>query len=181
MRANVNDNMRRHCDACGIALNDNPYALLRDPASNGACCEGCARLGDEGTLLCDGCLKAVGYANLWAGVFGWPYDLTWHLDDMCAQRLWDVRWMPDRMTVAEAECWNEYERRRDRTLVNRDEWDPRAFHLRDPNTDPQLARAMTESLGLDYDRRTMRRFRQYHGIRWDETDADTARRLLGDA
>ena len=89
--------------------------------------------------------------------------------------------MPDRMTVAEAKCWNAYERRRDRTLVNRDEWDPRAFHLRDPNTDPQLARAMTESLGLDYDRRAMRRFRQYHGIRWDESDADTARWLLGDA
>lgn len=180
MRANVND-MRRHCDACGIALDNTPYALLRDPTLNGACCEGCARLGDEGTLLCDCCLKVVGYTNLWASVFSWPYDLTWHLDDMCAQRLWDAQWMPDRMTVAEAECWNEYERRRDHTLVNRDEWDPRAFHLRDPNTDPQLAQAMIESLGLDYDRRTISRFRQYQHTRWDETESNEAYRLLGDA
>ena len=89
--------------------------------------------------------------------------------------------MPDRMTVAEAECWNEYERRRDRTLVNRDGWDPRAFKLRSSNTDPRLARAMAESLGLDYDRRTMNRFRQHQDIRWDETERDEAYRLLGDA
>ena len=171
---------RTRCDACGVELGDGPRALFRNPSLRG-CCEECAQLGDEGTLLCGGCARAVGYADLWGTVFGRPYDLTWHLDDMCAQRLWDARWMPDRMTVAEAECWNEYERRRDRTLVNRDEWDSRAFHLRDPNTDPQLAQAMTESLGLDYGRRTMNRLRQHQDIRWDETDADTARQLLGDA
>lgn len=179
MRAGMNDT-RTRCDACGVVLGDGPRALFRNPSLRG-CCEECARLGDEGTLLCGGCARAVGYADLWGTVFGRPYDLTWHLDDMCAQRLWDARWMPDRMTVTEAECWDAYERRRDRTLVNRDEWDPRAFKLRSPDDDPRLARAMIESLGLDYGRRTMNRLRQHQDIRWDETDADTARRLLGDA
>ena len=97
MRAGMNDT-RTRCDACGVELRDGPRALFRNPSLRG-CCEECARLGDEGTLLCGGCAHAVGYADLWGTAFGWPYDLTWHLDDTCAQRLWDARWMPDRMTI----------------------------------------------------------------------------------
>lgn len=181
MRAGMNDT-RTRCDACGVELGDGPQALLRNPSlGGGVCCDGCDQLAREGMLLCGGCLQAVGYADLWGTVFGWSYDLTWNLDATCAQRLWDARWMPDRMTVTEAECWDAYERRRGRTLVNRDGWDPRAFRVRSPDDDPRLARAMAESLGLDYDRPTMLRFRKHQGTHWDETDAAEARRMLGDA
>lgn len=81
MRAGMKDT-RTRCDACGVELGDGPRALFRNPSLRG-CCEECARLGDEGTLLCGGCARAVGYADLWAGVSGWPYDLTNEVGGAC--------------------------------------------------------------------------------------------------
>lgn len=72
-------------------------------------CEECDRDYERGVSLCPVCIDALGYMGMTLGgntylpdlpfgeVGNWAYDTLWH-----------AVWMPDDMTVGEAECARDY-------------------------------------------------------------------------
>lgn len=95
------------CYICGHALEEHAPYVVWHTGWDG--CEECDCDYERGVSLCPVCIDALGYMGMTLGgntylpdlpfgeVGNWAYDTLWH-----------AVWMPDDMTVGEAECARDY-------------------------------------------------------------------------
>ena len=95
------------CYICGHALEEHAPYVVWHTGWDG--CEECDRDYERGVSLCPVCIDALVYMGMTLGgntylpdlpfgeVGNWAYDTLWH-----------AVWMPDDMTVGEAECARDY-------------------------------------------------------------------------